>query len=131
MKELLTGFNKVAVIKIGAYETEYNFALYDDTIKAGDKVFVTGVNEGKILTIDRVIPVEEIDYHGNLTAEVITKVDTTDYDNRVFNRKRKAELIAKMDKMIEKNKDVDKYRKYADILGGDMAKMFEEFEKLN
>ena len=126
--EKLTGFNKIAMITIG-YK-DYAYALYDDTIKVGDTVIVTGMADDKILTIKDIVNVTDNTNIDRVTAEVKAKVDLTDYNNRVEKRQRKAELVRKMDRAIAEAKEVDKYAEYAKFLGDDFAKMFEEFKTL-
>ena len=43
----------------------------------------------------------------------------------------KAELMRQMDKKIAEAKEVDKYREYAKLLGGEFAELFDEFSKLS
>ena len=126
--EKLTGFNKIAIITIG-YK-DYAYALYDDTIKVGDTVIVTGMADDKILTIKDIVNVTDNTNVDRITAEVKAKVDLTDYNNRVEKRQRKAELVRKMDKAIAEANEIDKYAKYAEFLGDDFKAMLDEFKTL-
>lgn len=124
----LTGFKRVAIIDFGGYNNRYAYALYDDTVEVGDEVVVTGKAEGQLLTVVEIINATDTDV--NITAEVIAKVDKTDYNKRVENRRRKAELARQMDKIIAQNDENSKYAGYAESLGGKFAEMFEEFKTL-
>lgn len=124
----LTGFKRVAIIDFGGYNNRYAYALYDDSIEVGDTVVVTGKAEGQLLTVTEII--NATDTSVNITAEVIAKVDMSAYNKRVENRKRKAELMRRMDKAIAENSEIDKYAEYAKLLGDGFAKMFEEFKTL-
>lgn len=110
----LTGFNKVAVIGIGA--TEYYYALYDENVTKHDKVFVTGKSIGNLLIVKDVITTEEAvnKLNKNILDEVICKVDTTDYDNRVEKRKQAEKIKKQMDEEIRKMQETNKYEMYAE-----------------
>lgn len=124
----LTGFNKVAVIEQGnGYSInsikDYFYALYDDNICPGDKVLVSGLASGQIWTVKDIIGYNDSLINKNVTAEVVCKVDTTDYDNRCKNRKEAEELRKQMDKKrkeIEARKDDEYYAsldsEYAEML---------------
>lgn len=115
----LEGYKAVAVTKEGCYGKKYFYAIYSDgeTYKAGDKIVVSGVNNG-VLTIEEILTPDE--YNINITAEVICKVDTSSYDIRVRERKEKAErkkeadkIKKQMDKMIAEMDQTKRYEMYA------------------
>ena len=127
--ERLTDFKKVAMIEIG-YKN-YAYALYDDTIKVGDTVIVTGAASDRILIVKDIVDATDSNVDVNrITAEVKGKVDLTDYNNRVEKRQRKAELAKRMDKAIAEANELDKYTRYAEILGDDFKAMLDEFKTL-
>lgn len=109
----LTGFKAVAVVKQG-YGT-YHFAIYEDGTDyyPGDKIAVSG--QDSVLTIEEIISPEvaEERYRGNITAEVIGKVETSSYEARIAKRKEAEELKNSMDKAIKEMQEVDKYEMYA------------------
>lgn len=115
----LEGYYAVAGTKEGYYGKKYFYAIYDDgkTYKAGDKIVVSGANNG-VLTIEEIITPDEC--NRNITAEVICKVDTLAYDKRVEERKEKAErkkeadkIKKQMDKMITEMDQTKRYEMYA------------------
>lgn len=115
----LEGYKAVAVTKEGCYGKKYFYAIYSDgeTYKAGDKIVVSGANNG-VLTIEEILTPNE--YNINITAEVICKVDTSSYDIRVRERKEKAErkkeadkIKKQMDKMISEMDQTKRYEMYA------------------
>nr|DAF54761.1 MAG TPA: hypothetical protein [Siphoviridae sp. ctqPo10] len=115
----LEGYYAVAGTKEGYYGKKYFYAIYDDgkTYKAGDKIVVSGANNG-VLTIEEIITPDEC--NRNITAEVICKVDTSAYDKRVEERKEKAErkkeadkIKKQMDKMITEMDQTKRYEMYA------------------
>lgn len=79
----LEGYKAIAVTKEGYYGKKYFYAIYDDgkVYVAGDKIVVSGANNG-VLTIEEIITPDEC--NRNITAEVICKVDTSAYDKRDF-----------------------------------------------
>lgn len=120
----LEGFTKVAVIKFGG-NYPYHFAIYDDRYdyQVGDKVLLSGNNP--IAKIDEIISIEESENrtNKNITAEVISKIDTYDYDMRVEQRKEKEKLKKELDKRkkeIQKKLDDEYYaskdEEYAEML---------------
>lgn len=128
----LTGFENVAVIEQGTgyYKKDYYYALYDNSVEMGDKVLVSGAANGQIWTVKDVLSVGHPDVNEkNITAEVICKVDTTDYDNRCKNRK-EAEALRKQ--MAKKRKEIDarKDDEYYSGLDKDYAEMVEQMKKL-
>ena len=115
----LEGYKAVAVTKEGYYGKKYFYAIYDDgkVYVAGDKIVVSGANNG-VLTIEEIITPDEC--NRNITAEVICKVDTSAYDKRVEERKEKAErkkeadkIKKQMDKMITEMDQTKRYEMYA------------------
>lgn len=115
----LEGCKAVAVIKEGCYGKKYFYAIYSDgeTYKAGDKIVVSGANNG-VLTIEEILTPDECNI--NITAEVICKVNTSAYDKRVKERKEKAErkkeadkIKKQMDKMITEMDQTKRYEMYA------------------
>lgn len=119
----LEGFIEVAVIKFDG-KHPYYFAIYDDGYEyhTGDKVVLS---DGNIVKIDEIISVEESLNRTNkdIISEVICKIDTSDYDNRVAQRKEKEKLKKELDKRkkeIQKKLDDEYYaskdEEYAETL---------------
>lgn len=110
----LTGYNKVAVVKIGC--ANYHFAIYNDCFdyQPGDNVLVSGNKQVQV--IDDIISPEEAAqrFSKDITAEVICKIDTSAYDERENKRKMADEIKKKMDAIIEKMKETNKYEMYAE-----------------
>lgn len=132
----LTGYSKVAVIKnIDGYHINEPcyYALYDEKIKFGDTVFVTGTNQGKILTVSNIINTEDIEkfYSKSITQEVICKViaDTSAYEKRVEKRKRAEQLKKEMDKEVKKMQEEMNYNAFAEN-NPMLAEMLVEYRSL-
>jgi len=126
--EKLTGYNKVAVVKMSG--VDYHYALYDESIEAGDSVLISGACE-RVVVVDEVISVEEARarFSKNITAEVKCKVDLSAYNQRVENRVKAAELRKKMDQKIAEMDEMNKYVVYADR-NPELAKMLAEYRDL-
>lgn len=110
----ITGYNKVAIIEQGSgcCKRDYFYALYDENIYCGDMVLVTGTASGQVWEVKGVIDKDDSAIKSNITAEVICRVDITDYERRCDNRKKAEELRKQMDKKrkeIEARKDDEYY----------------------
>ena len=113
----LTGYKQVAEIKQN-YGTYY-YAIYDDGRKyyPGDKVIVSGAANGTVQTIEEIIDLEEAAKrmgNKNITAEIISYVDTSAYEERVEKRKAAEKLKKVMDKVIKEMDENSKYEMYAE-----------------
>lgn len=128
----LTGYKQVAAIK-QQYGTYY-YAIYDDGRKyySGDKVLVSGVASGVVQTISEIIdPEEAVKRMGNknITAEIISYVDTSAYEERVEKRKAAEKLKKCMDKVIKEMEENNKYEVYAER-NPELKEMLETYKKL-
>lgn len=124
----LSGYKRVAVVEHGtAYsKKDYHFALYDNEINTGDKVIVSGAANGTVLKVKSIIPPEESTV--NITAEVICKVNTSAYDQRVEQRKEADRVKTAMDKRkkeVQKMLD-DEYYASKDPEYAEMLKRYKE-----
>lgn len=128
----LTGYKQVAAIKQG-YSTYY-YAIYDDGRKyyPGDSVIVSGAASGTVHTIDEIIDPEEAASrmdNKNITAEIISYVDTSAYEERVEKRKAAEKLKKSMDKVIKQMEEDNKYEVYAER-NPELKEMLETYKKL-
>lgn len=128
----LTGYKQVAAIK-QQYGTYY-YAIYDDGRKyySGDKVLVSGVASGVVQTISEIIDPEEAAKrmgNKNITAEIISYVDTSAYEERVEKRKAAEKLKKCMDKVIEEMEENNKYEVYSER-NPELKEMLETYKKL-
>lgn len=132
MATKLTGYKQVAAIKQGC--STYYYAIYDDGMVyySGDKVLVSGVASGTVYTISEIIDPEEAANrmgNKNITAEIITRVDTSAYDERVEKRKVADKLKKDMDKVIKQMEENNKYEMYAER-NPELAEMLSKYKKL-
>ena len=85
-----------------------------------------------VYTISEIITPEEASdrmSNKNITAEVITYVDTSAYDNRVAKRKEAEELKKKKDYIIKEMDENNKYEMYAER-SPELKEMLETYKKL-
>ncbi len=127
--EKLTGYKAVAVVNQGGID--YHFAIYDDgfTYNPGDTVFVSGDN--RIKEISDIISPEEADsrFNKGITAEVISPVILTAYNERLEKRKEALKLKNEMDKKMMEMDKMLKYEMYADKCP-EFKKMLEKYMEL-
>ena len=132
MAAKLTGYKQVAAIKQG-YSTYY-YAIYDDGRKyyPSDSVIVSGAASGTVHTIDEIIDPEEAASrmgNKNITAEIISYVDTSAYEERVEKRKAAEKLKKCMDKVIKEMEENNKYEVYAER-NPELKEMLDAYKKL-
>lgn len=130
----LTGYYAVAVIEEGTgyCKKDYYYAVFDDgnTYKAGDQVLVSGCNKD-VLTIKEILTVPEAKEKGrkDITAEIICKVDTSAYDQRVENRRKAEKLKKDMDAVIKQMDVTKKYEMYA-TENPELAALLDQYKEL-
>ena len=141
----LTGYYAVAVIEegTGCCKKDYYYAVFDDgiTYKAGDQVLVSGCNKD-VLTIKEIltVPEAEVKCNKNITAEnfknqiyknieIICRVDTSAYDQRVENRKKAEKLKKDMDAIIKQMDVTKKYEMYA-TENPELAALLDQYKEL-
>lgn len=132
----LTGYYAVAVIEegTGCYGTtkDYYYAIFNDgsTYKAGDQVLVSGCNKD-VLTIKEILTVPEAETRctKNITAEIICRVDTSAYDQRVENRKKAEKIKKNMDAVIKQMDVTKKYEMYA-TENPELAALLDQYKEL-
>lgn len=111
----LTGYKKVAEVLLGC--SKYYYALYTEPVEEGSLITVSGRASSDILTVNRVLTVEEAKqyYNGTITAEVTGVVDKSAYNVRMAKRTEKERIKKEMDDKIKEMDELDKYRRYAEI----------------
>ena len=125
----LTGYIAVAVVEQSCMD--YYFAIYDDgTIyNSGDRIYVS--NDDRIKIVKDVITPEEVKnrYSGNITAEVICRLNTNAYDERVKKRKESEKVKQEMDRLIKEMDEVNKYEMYAKQ-NPELQELLQKFKEL-
>ena len=130
----LTGYYAVAVIEevTCCSKKDYYYAVFDDgiTYKAGDQVLVSGCNKD-VLTIKEILTVPEAEakFNKNITSEIICRVDTSAYDQRVENRKKAEKLKKDMDAVIKQMDVTKKYEMYA-TENPELAALLDQYKEL-
>lgn len=129
--DAVVGNYRIALVKFvqGINTTQkYAFALFNEDVSVGDYVLCDtsqGYNVAKVEEIQ-----SQIDYSGVIvTKEIICKVDMKQYEQRKFNRQRKANLKKKMDKIVAANQNLVLYKAIAES-NPEMKALLEELESL-
>ena len=129
-------FKKMVKAQEMGNTTVYDLALYgydnatDEELAGMKGKFIVAhlVNRGF-----RLLQVTEVQNNDDVTArvpgEVVSFVDTADYDARMANRQKKAELRKKMDAVIASKSELQTYQKYAELFP-DVAELFNEYKEL-
>jgi hypothetical protein len=106
---------------------EYYFASFEDEIKINDLVLcdtVTGFAIGKVTNI-----YEKGSIETSVTKEIITVINTKDFEARKETRIKKEELKRKMDNRVKELQCTAIYEILAEK-DNDLAKMLEEYKSL-
>ena len=126
----MSNYLNVAVVQFlnenTAFKT-YEYANYETNVSVGDIVVVMSAHHGMGLA-----EVVEIKDHteNDLFREIVSRVDTFNYDNRVAQRKMAAELKAKMQERARQLQDIVLYQTLAKE-DPEMAKMLQDYMALN
>ena len=129
---MVTGNYRIAIVNFlkGSNTTKgYSFALFDSSIAVDDIVLCdtsVGYQVAKVIDI-----VEQLNYNGaDVTKEIICKVDFSNFQKRIEERKRKVELKAKMDAMVKDDKELMLYQMLAEK-NPVMKEMLDEYININ
>ena len=129
---MVTGNYRIAIVNFlkGSNTTKgYSFALFDSSIVVDDIVLCdtsVGYQVAKVIDI-----VEQLNYNGaDVTKEIICKVDFSNFQKRIEERKRKVELKAKMDAMVKDDKELMLYQMLAEK-NPVMKEMLDEYTNIN
>lgn len=128
----LTDYNLVAAVThTYGYDTKktYYFALYDETVKAGDYAVVGSMSNPQIVKIENVLSKEDGDKEfGTISKPILGKLDMTSYLANEEKKEAMMKLRKEMDakrKEIEARKD-DEYYASLDPEYGEMLKRMKE-----
>lgn len=110
----------------------YAFALFDNDVAVGDKVLCDSEGGYSVAEVIDIHTKEEYSQaHSRVvTKEIICRVDFSNFDKRVSDRKERAIIKAKMDKMVAENQDLILYRTIAENNPA-MAELLERYKKLS
>lgn len=130
-KMKLSGYKLVAVIEYNS--KEYHYALYDKNIVAGDCVLVSGTISNRTdLVVKDVITLEEANERCKVSIceEVKCKIDLSQYEKRVKDRKEKEKLLKQMDEVVKQMDEISRFEMYADR-NPKLKDMLDELKKFN
>ena len=126
----MSNYLNVAVVQFlnesTAFKT-YEYANYETNLSAGDLVVVMTAHHG--MGLAEVVEIKERT-DSDLYREIVSRVDTFDFDNRVAQRKMAAELKAKMQERAKQLQDIVLYQTLAKE-DPEMAKMLQDYMALN
>lgn len=116
----MNGYEEIASVKFieGTNTTKvYHFALYNRTVEVGDYALVKSNNGygASNYGVVKVVGIEAAaEYVGTApTAEILCKVDLSDYEKRCEMRANRATLKKKMDKMVKDSQELLVYQTIA------------------
>lgn len=124
----ITNYLNVAQIKYvnAPVKGVFQYANFEPGLKAGDLCVVK--SEDNCILVAKVDEILEPVEH-ELYREVIAKVYTDDYDNRVNMRNKAAELKAKMEARAKQLQDIALYKMLAEN-DPDMAELLDEYQAI-
>lgn len=125
---IMTGNYRVANVQFiegNNLELKYHYACYDPSIVEGDICVVKSAHHGLgIAKVAGFVSTTE-----ELTREIVCKCDFSDYNKRVENRKRMAELRDLMTARARQLQDIALFQMLSEK-DSDMAEMLTEYQKL-
>lgn len=125
----VTGYYNIAKIRYldNTATSVHNYANFDTSLEVGDLCVVKSLNHG--LGLARVVEII-VTTDIQTPREIVAKVWTDDYDERVKVRKKAAELKAKMEARAKQLQDVALYQMLAQN-DPDMMALLEEYQGLS
>lgn len=118
---------KVQFIEGHSLELKYNYACYDPSIVEGDICVVKSAHHGfGLARVVDITPKTDED----IIREIVCRADFSDYEERVAQRKRKAELMTEMKKRAAAAQEIMIYKTLA-VNDPTMAALLQEYEQLN
>lgn len=135
MNNITNYLNTVKIKPINEPNVSYNYANFDADLSVGNLCVVTGLTDvRRASTALRGLSVAEVISIENYTdikvdGEIVCKIDTTDYNNRVKCRIRAAELKTKMQERAKQLQDIALYQMLAKE-DSSMMELLNEFQSL-
>ena len=113
---------------------EYCYALYDDSIVAGDYVVVKSAHHGMGIAqvcdiINKELITQSILDYCNEGREVIAKFDMCAYEERVVNRKKAKQLKAEMNKKMKEMQELAMFEMMAEK-NPELKEMLDAYKEL-
>lgn len=105
----------------------YRFALFDDDVTEGDCVVCDTQNGYCVAEVVSIISADS--YGKNVTKEIVSKIDFSEFKRRKEIRAKKAELKKKLDKAVKENQDIFLYETVAKS-NSVVAELLEQYKAL-
>ena len=128
--EMITGNYKIAMVKFvqGTNTVKgYAFALFDENINVDDCVLCDTANGYGVAKVIDIIAKDE--YDGDVTKEIICRVDFTNFEQRKKNREEAKKLKIEMDKKMKEMQELALYEMMAKDCP-ELAEMLETYKGL-
>lgn len=123
----ITNYLNIATVEfIGANERVRSCANFEPCLDKGD---LCVVNCGGLLKLGHVVDISD-PTDAAFVDEIVTRVDTLEYDNRVLKRKHAAELKSKMEARAKQLQDIALYQMLAKD-DPDMAALLQEYQSID
>jgi len=128
MPNITNYFNAVKIQYVdNSYSSGHIYANFDPDIKVGDLCVIKSAHHG--LGLAKIVEViDRNDYE--TIREVVTIVNTHDYDERVKNRAKAAEIMGKMKERAKKLQDIALYQMLAKD-DPEMMALLEEYQGIS
>lgn len=131
------GNYKIAMVRHVQNSANYNttktyaFALFDDGVIVGDRVLCDSECGYSVAEVINILGKQEYAQTHNrvVTKEIICRVDFTDFEKRVANRKEMAIIKAEMDRLVAENQNLVLYRAIAENNPA-MLSLLERYQEL-
>lgn len=105
----------------------FSFALFDDEVTEGDYVVCDTQNGYCVAEVVSIISADS--YGKNVTKEIVSKIDFSEFKRRKEIRAKKAELKKKLDKAVKENQDIFLYETVAKS-NSVVAELLEQYKAL-
>lgn len=130
MQNNITNYLNIAKIKfidnVYANSKTYEYANFDASLKAGDVCVVKSANHGfGLATVEEIVERNDI----VTQREIVAKVDTDAYKERIANRAKAADLKAKMQERVKQLQDIALYKMMAEN-DPTMLEMLKEYQDI-
>ena len=105
----------------------FSFALFDDEVTEGDYVVCDTQNGYFVAEVVSIISADS--YGKNVTKEIVSKIDFSEFKRRKEIRAKKAEFKKKLDKAVKENQDIFLYETVAKS-NSVVAELLEQYKAL-
>jgi len=132
-KEIVDSENTINIVGVNFIQgsntyKQYSFISYQKDIKIGDIVVCDtrfGLNLAKVIDLQ----IQPIGEPTKYTKEIVSIVDTSEFDSRAKNRQRKSEIKIEMDERVKKLQNIAIYKLLSES-DETLKELLKEYEEL-